>query len=170
GSRPGSFLHHLLERVIAPEVLQAQSPQQARYAVVEQLCQQYGFEADQDMLADWLERLTAQRFLLANGSQFCLSRLPAWHNEMEFLLSVQATQAAQVDAWVRKHVQLDAAANKPRPYLASEQVNGLFKGFIDLLFEQDGRYYVLDYKSNHLGDQASAYSREAMQACAYAHR
>lgn len=29
--------------------------------------------------------------------------------------------------------------------------NGMLKGFIDLVFEHEGRYYVLDYKSNFLG-------------------
>lgn len=36
-------------------------------------------------------------------------------------------------------------------------LRGFLRGFIDLVFEHDGRYFVVDYKSNHLGAQPSAY-------------
>jgi exodeoxyribonuclease V beta subunit len=39
----------------------------------------------------------------------------------------------------------------------------MFKGFIDLAFEHDGRYYVADYKSNWLGMDDAAYTRQAME-------
>ena len=40
----------------------------------------------------------------------------------------------------------------------------MLKGFIDLVFEHRGRYYVLDYKSNLLGDDDSSYVPDAMRA------
>ena len=39
----------------------------------------------------------------------------------------------------------------------------MLKGFIDLLFEHQGKYYVLDYKSNYLGPDDAAYHPAAMQ-------
>ena len=39
----------------------------------------------------------------------------------------------------------------------------MLKGFIDLVFEWQGKYYVADYKSNYLGADAQAYSAEKMQ-------
>jgi exodeoxyribonuclease V beta subunit len=39
----------------------------------------------------------------------------------------------------------------------------MFKGFIDLTFEHEGRYYVADYKSNWLGVDDSAYTAQAME-------
>jgi exodeoxyribonuclease V beta subunit len=50
-----------------------------------------------------------------------------------------------------------------RPPLPSHLVNGLLKGFIDLVFEHQGRWYVADYKSNWLGGHAGAYTAEAMR-------
>ena len=32
------------------------------------------------------------------------------------------------------------------------------RGFIDLVFRHEGQFYVVDYKSNYLGDAASHYS------------
>jgi len=40
----------------------------------------------------------------------------------------------------------------------------MFKGFIDLTFEHQGRYYVADYKSNWLGVDDDAYTEHAMEA------
>ncbi len=41
-------------------------------------------------------------------------------------------------------------------------VRGFMKGFIDLVFEVDGRFYLADYKSNWLGDELSGYSSESL--------
>jgi hypothetical protein len=49
-------------------------------------------------------------------------------------------------------------------------LNGMFKGFIDLTFEHDGRYYVADYKSNWLGPDDSAYTQDAMEQSILEHR
>ena len=50
------------------------------------------------------------------------------------------------------------------------QVQGMLKGFIDLTFAYQGRWYVLDYKSNWLGDTPSDYSRENMARMMIDHR
>ena len=42
------------------------------------------------------------------------------------------------------------------------EVRGFMKGYIDLVFESGGRFYLLDYKSNWLGDQLTAYGRPQM--------
>ncbi|WP_309544711.1 PD-(D/E)XK nuclease family protein [Alkalilimnicola ehrlichii] len=39
---------------------------------------------------------------------------------------------------------------------------GYMKGFIDLIFEQEGRYYLVDYKSNWLGARLEDYARERL--------
>ncbi len=43
-------------------------------------------------------------------------------------------------------------------------VRGFMKGFIDLIFESDGRYYILDYKSDHLGDRPEDYNPDVLQS------
>jgi exodeoxyribonuclease V beta subunit len=40
----------------------------------------------------------------------------------------------------------------------------MLKGFIDLIVEHGGRWYVVDYKSNWLGSDARAYTADAMDA------
>ena len=43
-------------------------------------------------------------------------------------------------------------------------------GFADLVFQHGGRYWVLDYKSNHLGMSDSDYSEGALEQAMAAHR
>ncbi|MFA7239859.1 MAG: exodeoxyribonuclease V subunit beta [Sulfuricellaceae bacterium] len=51
------------------------------------------------------------------------------------------------------------------------QVNGYMMGFIDLVFEARGRYYIVDYKSNWLGPELASYAppqlKQAMAATHY---
>ena len=48
-------------------------------------------------------------------------------------------------------------------------LKGMMHGFIDLIFEHKGKYYVCDYKSNYLGDSAEDYSTEKMAEAVESH-
>ena len=51
----------------------------------------------------------------------------------------------------------------PRPAALPNTLTGLLKGFIDLVFVHDGRYYVADYKFNHLGPDIEDYAPEKLR-------
>jgi exodeoxyribonuclease V beta subunit len=48
--------------------------------------------------------------------------------------------------------------------LGSVQLHGYLTGFVDLLFEHEGRWWVVDWKSNQLGVEASQYAPDALAA------
>ena len=83
-----------------------------------------------------------------------LSQLKASHlwPEMEFKLGVTHLSSALIDQWITEHV-LPGQARVPLP---PRMLQGMLTGFIDLVFEHDGRYWVLDYKSNGLPDYQAA--------------
>ncbi len=66
---------------------------------------------------------------------------------------------------------LDAAAlagtlqrlGHPLPLYGFGSLQGYLRGFIDLVFEHQGLYYVLDWKSNHLGDAPTDYAGAALE-------
>jgi exodeoxyribonuclease V beta subunit len=60
-------------------------------------------------------------------------------------------------------VQQYCLAGAARPTLEYNMLNGMLKGFIDLIVEHEGRYYVIDWKSNYLGATAAAYTVAAMR-------
>ncbi len=43
------------------------------------------------------------------------------------------------------------------------EIEGMMTGFIDLLFEHEGKFYILDWKSNYLGNTLESYSSEMLE-------
>lgn len=91
-----------------------------------------------------------------------LSKLTAYVHEMEFQIASGKFSASDIAEIFRRHGEDDFA--NAASSLGFEAVNGFMNGFADLVFEHGGRYYILDWKSNHLGDDKAAYSRERMHA------
>ena len=54
--------------------------------------------------------------------------------------------------------------------LSFEPRRGVLKGFMDLVFEHDGRFHILDWKSNGLGPTSESYTADAMKAEIAHHR
>ncbi|MFW6341358.1 MAG: PD-(D/E)XK nuclease family protein, partial [Wenzhouxiangella sp.] len=86
--------------------------------------------------------------------------------ELEFWFQASRVEAVELDRMVRSQT----FGGKPRAPLAARELNGMMRGFVDLVFEHGGRYYVLDYKSNHLGDRPEDYRCEAIRASVLAKR
>lgn len=61
--------------------------------------------------------------------------------------------------------QLDALSTELTPILTANgrAHSGIMNGKIDLFFESGGRYYILDWKSNFLGDHPDNYTGIALQ-------
>ena len=55
------------------------------------------------------------------------------------------------------------------PPLGFGPLEGYLNGFIDLVFEHGGRYYLLDWKSNHLGPGPASYGPQPVEAAMAAH-
>jgi len=95
-----------------------------------------------------------------SGLQCRLADLETFIPEMEFWLTARRVNVQVLD----RLVCTGTLGGAPRPALQPNQLNGMLKGFMDLVFAHQGRYYVLDYKSNWLGPDASAYTHPAMAA------
>ena len=100
----------------------------------------------------------------AHGAGISLSQLTAKDKqvEMEFYLPIASPLRAEaLDALIREYDPLSAGC----PPLNFRRA-GMLKGFIDTVFRHEGRYYLLDYKSNWLGQTAKPIpSRRWPQRC-----
>lgn len=166
GPNPGSFLHGLLEWA-GDEGFGAvgDAPQTLRDLIARR-CQLRGWDAWIEPLAAWLPAWLQLDFPLPAGAPVRLAGLATYQQEMEFWFAVNAADSTRLDAIVRAHV----LPGEARPALQATQLNGMLKGFIDLVFEHEGRYYVADYKSNWLGPDDSAYTPDAVRAALLQHR
>lgn len=87
--------------------------------------------------------------------------------ELKFYLAIDSTLAAQdMDQLCKRYDQLSARC----PPLDFPKFNGMLEGCIDLFFRWQGRYYLLDYKSNWLGKDSSVYTQSAMEQAMVTHR
>ena len=78
--------------------------------------------------------------------------------EMPFYLAIR--EHFDVEAFNRA---LKAHHHLPSEPLQFEQIQGMVRGSIDLVFRHNGKYYLVDYKSNFLGSTLSSYNQEALK-------
>ena len=138
--------------------------------------QRAGHAHQADELLDWMRRILSHPLGPAGVS---LTQVASPLPEMAFWLPVQGVSATAFGAQCHQHVLLPlwqraaphARADALRvPDLTQRPLNGLMMGFADLVFAHAGRYWVLDYKSNHLGPRADDYTPQALVADMARHR
>ena len=160
GPGPGTFLHGVLEWAAEQGFAEVRG-QPARLAgEVQRRCERRGWGEWAPVVQDWMERLLAAPFELEGGPAFTLGGLAIYQPELEFLYETRWLQAQRLDALVREQLLPGLA----RPPAGATLLNGMLKGFVDLVFAHDGRYFVADYKSNWLGPGPQAYTPEALRA------
>ena len=146
GSHTGLLIHHLLESLDFCSGIAAQCE-----LLIPQFAPRFGLDSSayHQTLAAWLEQIVATEF----GDGLALSKLShrARLNELAFDFAVDDADINQLNRLLLEICGNSAAGLTVEPITASG-FRGLVTGIIDLVFEFNGRYYIADYKSNHLGN------------------
>lgn len=162
GARPGTFLHTVFEEI--EFTASVDSPETV--ATLTELLQKENYELEwlpvlQQLIRDVLQ-CSLDGDAMRLGDKTPAQRL----TEMEFLLPIELLAAPMLTKVIAKHDEVSAKAGE----LGFATVSGMLKGFIDLVFEHQGKYYVLDWKSNHLGDDPSVYRGQQLVEAMRDHR
>jgi exodeoxyribonuclease V beta subunit len=182
GARAGTLVHDILEHL---EFTNA-SPALVAELVAGKL-EQHGFEAIwRDALCGMIRKLLAVPLGEEPARPFRLTDVPARERmrEMEFYFPVRFLDSQLLQRifarWSRSQggsnpppdallpARLEAAS--PRCWLENvarlnfQPVKGFMRGFIDLVFHHGGRFYLVDWKTNLLGDRPEDYQPEALIA------
>jgi len=165
GADAGTFIHELMEWAATEGFAEVVKNREMVRDTVARRCSVRGWARWIEPLTEWLLRLLREplRIPLTSKSVVApvtLSALETYVPEMEFWVATHDVDAQTLDRVVCD-MTLDGAV---RPALEPAQLNGMLKGFIDLVFEHDGRFYVADYKSNWLGPDDAAYTTAKMRA------
>lgn len=164
GARPGTLLHSLFETI---DFESAGGKPLAQHIAT--LLAQDGFdESWAPVLQQQVEAVLDTPLETGFGEPVRLRDLAPERKqvELEFFLPMGRVTASALTALCQQHDPL-SRGNKP---LSFATVQGMLKGFIDLVFEWQGRWYLLDYKSNHLGMSPTDYSRPALERAMVEHR
>jgi len=159
GPQAGTFLHGILEWAAEQGFEQTAGDSRLRLDYLAPRCQRREWLPWLSVLDRWLEQLLATPLPLGEA-EVPLACLSDYQAELEFWFEVAEVPVRRLDRLISRQV----LPGQPRPALAPQQLGGMLKGFIDLVFEHEGRYWVADYKSNWLGAGDSCYSLAAMQA------
>ncbi|MFD0739735.1 UvrD-helicase domain-containing protein [Lysobacter koreensis] len=175
GSRFGNVLHAALEHVDFAAwrgVCDGSAPP-AQDAPLRAALHGEGYaQADLDDGLPLLAALVGQTLNVAlpEGVRLCELPADARRAEMEFHFALQPTHVDELLAVLHAHGVL----RERHAFGARRRLEGLMTGKIDLVYAHEGRYYVLDYKSNRLPAydatavaQAMADSEYTLQALIY---
>ncbi|MBQ4845952.1 exodeoxyribonuclease V subunit beta [Pseudoalteromonas sp. MMG005] len=165
GAKPGSCLHEIFELI---DFTQPESPSNSAQIslsdAVEQSLLKYRIDEQwQKTTEQWIS--ACLECTLNEETNLNLAALtPAdCLVEMEFYLPL-----APLNAPMLNKLLLEITGQSS--HLQFEQVKGLLKGFIDLIFIHNGQYFILDYKSNYLGDSALDYQKDNLRSAMDAHQ
>lgn len=108
--------------------------------------------------------------LALDGASCAMSQLASWQLacEMHFVLRAGSNAAGMLPSRIA-----EAFAESSRPLIRSyatrvqtlsgQAFQGFLEGFIDLVFEHEGKWYLLDYKTNQLGPNWDDYGTAGVE-------
>ncbi len=154
GATAGNFLHNLLEDQVFDQAIDEK--------LIHNKLQEYGFEETwQPVLRQWL-----QEILASNLGAVKLGDLKPEQKlcEMEFYMTSHKLNQQGLNNLLHQYDYLLRHQS-----FSFSSLNGFLKGFIDLIFEHQGQYFVADYKSNYLGNDFADYAEENCKQAMYQH-
>jgi len=156
GATSGTLLHKILEKVnftcLDDEITKS---------IIKDTLHQFNYSEG------WLNPIFSMLQTLFNadlrrpGGVFRLSQIGplSCRKEMEFYFPLREISIKKITSVLEQQERfrrIDREIKEKRK-LNVASVKGFLKGFIDLVFQYDGRYYLADWKSNNLGERLECY-------------
>ncbi len=163
GATAGSCLHMLFENLdfCSSETDQIEG-------VTRSALQAYGFDLRwTPAVMSMVNKTLATPIVTPTGTTLRLNQIPRQDQlaELEFLLPLGAIDTASLARTFARHAVASGHIEGFSENLADlgfSRHHGMLQGFIDLVFRHEGRYYLLDWKSNFLGTAADNYRPHAL--------
>jgi exodeoxyribonuclease V beta subunit len=104
----------------------------------------------------------------APSGSFALRELRpgSWTTELEFHIPLKRVTSPSLGAFLARHGAAPEAMDLLRlaGSLDFRPAKGVLMGFMDMVFEAGGKFWLIDWKSNHLGNTPEAYHQEALRS------
>jgi exodeoxyribonuclease V beta subunit len=159
GTRPGTCLHQILQEVDFCDL-------ENMAKIVSRNLRAFGIHGFDEVICEMI-RKTVSVPLETARPDFTLSRIAAAARlpEMEFYFPISAlTPARLAQAFTEHRAHFEGVLPSTIDRLKFRPMSGFMKGFIDLVFEHQDRFYLVDWKSNWLGAKPDAYASAAIEA------
>lgn len=148
GAHTGNLIHYILERIDF-------SDSSGWEKIITQALKRLTSSVENGQvknLSTLLEQVMQVEVETKSGEKFCLSSINFENRltELEFDFGVTTFQSSQIE-------QL-SQYDYPISVRNFTELEGIMNGKMDLFFECNGKYYILDWKTNHLGYQLDDYN------------
>ncbi len=156
GAIPGTCLHHIFE-----DIDFSSPPHTWEKAIAPRLAAAGIEQSWQPLVTEWLETILSVQ--LPGSCALAEIGMEQRINELSFLFSLHHMDMGTLNQTLMKW-------NIQPIETAHHQLHGMMKGFIDLVFVHQDRFYIVDYKSNFLGAAPEDYRQENLQHAMLEHR
>ena len=168
GSRAGNFFHDLFENLDYTNISAQAVREPVRHAL-----QAYGFPSTwQDIISETIAHVLTVSLIPAQP-ELALSSIVFDQrvNEMEFYFPLNRITPQKLQSVFQKHSSFDMGEELPGRLgkLSFHPVAGFMKGYMDLVFRHQDRFYLVDWKSNYLGPTIDSYHQAALQGAMQQH-
>jgi len=165
GPNFGNVIHDLLE-VNSFSSIAGQDNQRALTELLRQKCLRYGVEAELADMQKLLELVVTTPLVAENKEPeeaFTLANIPdtSCLKEMGFYFHLSRLATDRINTIL--------AAEPTVTPLGYKVMRGYLTGFVDLICESRGKYYILDYKTNFLGEMMTDYGPDNLIAAMQSH-
>lgn len=165
GAQAGTCLHALFEHWDF-----ASDDRVAMQQLVDKTLLQYGFDNQwTDTVCAWLSEVLATE--LDADSDLKLNQLTTGQrlDELAFYFPVAGLSVEQIKQTLLPLLPESSPLAQVIARCQFSDLIGFMKGFIDLVFEHEGQYFIVDYKSNYLGQQQSQYQANELSEAMVSH-
>ncbi len=152
GSEAGNCLHGVLEKLIEnkePDV-----------KVIDSFLRMYGINYSYKKDVIRMIEEVKNAYFRSDDLKFSLADVKKENmiSELDFHFSFDKFVSEKFEEIICE----DAPGLHVRNTISEISITGFMKGFADMVFFHEGKYFILDWKSNYLGDYASDYSEEKL--------
>ena len=151
GAKTGNMLHHIFENIHFAD--------QGKWKyVIEQAINRFA-GGSRDLYSAMLHTLmdhVLNTNIYLGPDQFLLSNISSDRriNELEFDFTVPVFKTADLRNLSDERIEINVRD--------LQEIEGMMNGKVDLFFEYNGKYYILDWKSNYLGDSLPDYAADKL--------
>jgi len=163
GVTSGTLLHEILEKVNF-----TRTGEEETKTIIQDTLHKFNYSEKWSMpIFNLLQTLVNTDLKNQDARTFRLSQIgpEACRKEMEFYFPLRELDVRKIMSVLDRQDRIQGISGqlKEKRKINTASVKGFLKGFIDLVFEYDGRFYLADWKSNHLGDRDDSYAPENLQ-------
>lgn len=158
GAAAGNLLHDILEHTDFSQPQWQRSIERPLTRFSEPLD-----KTQKNELTQWLEACLVT--VLDKKTHLQLKHLK-WHHtlrETEFYFPMKQVKPAELGQILKNHRLQNQMVEQTFHLPGHHRLEGMMHGFIDLIFQWQGQYYIADYKSTHLGNKLYCYDSNTLQ-------